>query len=217
MTVDPEPVLAAVDPVVAAELPGLELWELRCEGGDGRTAREVRGRLRDLAGRWSGARAIALRSQPVPHAYRVLLRQLGVDPDETRSPIEQAVLDRLWHGGFKTAGRVADAELLAVVETGVPVLVLDADLVAGELELRTARPGERLGEGELASDLPLGRVVLCDDRGPLAPLFGAAVPDRRATAETVRCRLAATRAPGVPIVHVEEALWTAADAVAIPR
>lgn len=217
MAADPEPVAVAVDPFVAAELPGLELWELTCDGGDGRSAPEVRRRLREMAGRWTGAQAIQLRSRPVPQAYRVLLRQLGVDPDEHRSPIEQAILTRLEHGGFPSRGRVADAWLLAVVETGVPVVILDADRVAGELELRAARDGERLGDGPLASDLPLGRLVLADDRGPLAVLFGEPAPDRVATKETTRCRVLAVRAPDVPWVHVEEALWTAAEALAIPR
>ena len=214
---EPQPTIAAVDPFVAAELPGLELWELECEGGDGRTAPEVRQRLRTLASRWNGARAIALRSQPVPQAYRVLLRQLGVDPDTTRSPIEQAIVGRLWHGGFETRGRVADAALLAVVETNVPVLILDAEGVSGELELRAARPDERLGDGPLASDLPLGRLVLSDDRGPFAVLFGEPLADRLPTAGTTRVRLCAIRAPGVPVVHVEEALWIAADVLSIPR
>jgi DNA/RNA-binding domain of Phe-tRNA-synthetase-like protein len=217
MSAEQQPVVGAVDPFVAAELPGLELWELESEGGDGPTAPEVRRRLRDLAGRWSGAKAIALRGQPVPQAYRVLLRQLGVDPDTTRSPIEDAILGRLQHGGFRTQGRVADAMLLAVVETSVPVAVLDAEKVVGELELRAARAGEQLGEGPLADDLVPGRLVLADDRGPFAELFGPPLPERLPTRASTRVRLCAVRAPGVPVLHVEEALWIAADVLAIPR
>ena len=45
------------------------------------------------------------------------------------------------------------------METGVPVWALDADRVEGELGLRPAQRGERLGEGEYAADVPAGRLV----------------------------------------------------------
>lgn len=211
MSPEAEPARGAVDGDVAAELPGLEPWTLVCAGSDGRTPPEIRGRLRDLSSRWSGARAVALRTQPVPHAYRVLFRHLGQDPDETRTPIEQVVMDRLRHGGLQSHGRIADAELLAVLETGVPVVAFDADLVQGEIALRPAADGERLGEGELAGDLSPGRLVLADERGPLAVLFGRAAANRLPTRATTRVHLCAVRAPGVPELHVEEALWTAAE------
>ncbi|HYF26159.1 MAG TPA: hypothetical protein VD931_10515 [Baekduia sp.] len=210
---EPEPARAPVDPDVAAELPGLELWTLEAEGGDGRAAKEIRRRLRDLSSRWTGARAVALRSQAVTGAYLVAFRQLGLDPDETRTPAEEAVAERLQHGGFPSRGRIADAVLLAVAETGVAVWAVDAARVSGELELRPARDGERLGEGPLAPDLPRGRLVVADAAGPLAVVFGPPAPDRAPGKATTRCLLFAVRVAGVPELHVEEALWIAADAL----
>ena len=32
----------------------------------------------------------------------MFFRQVGIDPDERRTPVEQIVLDRLQHGGFKS-------------------------------------------------------------------------------------------------------------------
>ncbi|WP_205697261.1 hypothetical protein [Conexibacter sp. SYSU D00693] len=214
MTVEAEPHRALVDPEVRAELPGLELWTLAARGADGRSTRALRARLKELAGRWTGARAIAVRSQPVAHAYRVAFRQLGLDPDEERPPLEAAVLRRLEKGGFPSRGRLRDALLLALLDTGVGVWTLDAAAVEGELALRQARHGERLGEGELAPDLPEGRLVVADDRGPAAVLFGRVADDRVPTQETEGVVLFAVRVEGVPELHVEEALFRAADDLA---
>jgi hypothetical protein len=41
-----------------------------------------------------------MRQDPVPWAYRVFARQVGVDPDTDRTPVEQIALDRLKHGGL---------------------------------------------------------------------------------------------------------------------
>lgn len=210
---EPQAVRADVDPEVRTELPGLELWTLRLPGGDGRTPRGVRTRLELLAGRVNGAEAIALRARPVPQAYRVLFRQLGVDPDTDRPPGEQAIVDRLMHGGYRTRGCVDDGILLAVVETGVPVWMLDADLVQGDLTVRPARDDERLGTGEYANDIPAGRLVVSDSAGPVAVLFGDPLRERLPTRRSRSALLFAVRAPGVPVLHVEEALWTAAEAL----
>ena len=72
-----------------------------------------------LSNRFTGARAVTLRQEPVPWAYRVFFRQVGIDPDERRTPIEQIAIDRLTHGGFKAVGRVQDALLIATLETAV--------------------------------------------------------------------------------------------------
>ena len=90
-----------------------------------RTRPEVRRRLGMLASRMRGPDAVELRRRPVPHAYRVFFRQIGLDPDDQRTPVEEAALARLVHGGFESHGALADALLLAVVETGVPVWAVD--------------------------------------------------------------------------------------------
>jgi DNA/RNA-binding domain of Phe-tRNA-synthetase-like protein len=208
-----EPQLGWIDPQVAEELPKLRLWEMRVAARDGPSAPEMRRRLRLLSDRFHGAKAIAMRREPVPHAYRVLFRHLGIDPDEERTPVEAAALARLKHGGFKAQGAVADALLLAVVETGVPVWALDDERVEGPLGIRPAAPGERLGRGELAPDAAPGRLVVVDDAGPVAQLFGDVAPEHGVGPDTTAIRLFSVQAPGVPGIHVEEALWTCTEAL----
>jgi DNA/RNA-binding domain of Phe-tRNA-synthetase-like protein len=187
----------AVDAQVAEEHPGLRVWASRVEAGAGRTPREVRDRLRLAADRFRGAQAVTLRTRPVPWAYRVLFRHLGLDPDVTRTPLEALVVERLLHGGFAAQGMPADALALATLETGVPVWAVDADAV-GALAL---------GVGED------GRLALRDERGTIAVLFSDPEPDRLVSRSTRAMLLLAVQAPGVEDIYVEESLWTAASAM----
>ncbi len=205
-----------VAPGVAAELPGLRLAETDAPAVHGRSPAGVRRRLALLSDRFGGARALELRREAVPAAYRVFFRHVGLDPDVDRPPAEAAILERLVHGGFRSAGLPGDALLLAVVETGVPVWALDAATVDGPLGVRTAAPGERLGVGELGSDLPAGRLVVADARGPVAVLFGDVAPERLPGRRTTTLRLFSVGVAGVPEVHVEEALWTCVEALLDP-
>jgi DNA/RNA-binding domain of Phe-tRNA-synthetase-like protein len=210
--VDPED--GPVAPALVEEFPGLALRVVTVAGGPGRTPRGVRRRLGELSSRFRGANAIALRGQPVPHAYRVFYRQVGLDPDAERTPAEQAGLDRLVRGGFRAGDRLADALLLAVVETGVPVWAFDESALEGPLELRAAERGETLpAQGGYAHDVPAGRLVLCDSGGPVAVLFGRMSERHVPRRGTERVRLASVQVPGVPEVHVDEALWLASHAL----
>ncbi|MCW2953440.1 MAG: hypothetical protein JWQ48_2610 [Conexibacter sp.] len=179
----------------------------------------LRRRLEDAATRIRGAEAVTLRQRPIPHAYRVFYRHIGLDPDVTRVPAEAVVVERLRRGGFPTAGLLDDALTLALVETGVPVWALDADTLDGPLGLRLAGEGERLGSGgggggaEAEPAVPPGQIVLADVAGPLAVLFGAIAPGRRPTRRTTTLELFTVRVDGVPSIHVEEALWTCAEAL----
>ena len=205
--------LGWVDPQVAEEFPKLRVWQLRVAATDGPSPPELRERLRLLSDRFHGARAIAMRREPVPHAYRVFFRHIGIDPDDERTPVEAAALARLKHGGFRSAGRLADGLLLAVVETGVPVWALDDAAVTGAIGIRPAGPAEQLGRGELAPDVRPGRLVVADDEVPVAELFGELAPGAGVTPGTTAMRLFSVQAPGVPAIHVEEALWTCTEAL----
>ena len=173
------------------------MWTARIAARAGRTPRELRDRLRYAADRYRGAEAVAMRAKPVPWAYRVLYRHLGLDPDVTRTPLEALVVDRLLHGGFATHGLPEDALALATLETGVPVWAVDAD---------------RTGPLTLGPDDD-GRLALRDDAGPVAVLFEPPLPDRAPTRATRAILLFAVQAPGVEDIFVEESVWTAASAM----
>jgi DNA/RNA-binding domain of Phe-tRNA-synthetase-like protein len=207
-----------IDAELAAELPELALWSVLAGDAPERRSRpELRERLGTLASRLRGAEAVELRRRPVPHAYRVFFRQIGLDPDEQRTPVEEATMRRLIHGGFESHGALQDALLLAVVETGVPIWALDDETLDGPLGVRGARRGEQRPRPDgFADDLPEGRLVVADAAGPVAVLFGDPDAQHAVTRRTRRIRLFTLQVAGVPDVHVEEAFWTAMDA-AWPR
>ena len=43
-----------------------------------------------------------MRHQPIPWAYRVFYRHIGLDPDVQRTPVEELALERMKQGGFKS-------------------------------------------------------------------------------------------------------------------
>jgi DNA/RNA-binding domain of Phe-tRNA-synthetase-like protein len=200
-----------VDPEVAAEFPELHLQALTLAARPRRSPEALRERLRDLSDRFRGPQAVVLRQRPVPWAYRVFFRHIGLDPDVDRTPVEALALERLKAGGFRSRSLLDDALTIAVMETGVPVWALDSDRIYGELGLRPAVRGERFGTGEYASDLPAGRLLVADDGGPVGVLFGALAPGRGVGPRTTRMTLFSVQVAGVPDIHVEEALWTVAD------
>jgi DNA/RNA-binding domain of Phe-tRNA-synthetase-like protein len=200
--------LGWVDPGVAAEFPELQLWWTAVEVWRPTSPEGVRQRLRDLSDRWRGPQAIALRGQPVPHAYRVFYRHIGLDPDIHRIPIEALVVERLTAGGFRSNGPLADALTIAIMETGVPLWALDAATLRGELGIRPATEREPLGRrDERAPWLPAGRLAVVDDEGAVAVLCGDLAPGHAATPRTRQAVLFAVQVAGVPAIHVSEALW----------
>jgi DNA/RNA-binding domain of Phe-tRNA-synthetase-like protein len=196
---------------VAAEFPELRLHLLTLDARSGRSPEALRERLRVLSDRFRGAQAVALRRRPVPWAYRVFFRHIGLDPDEHRTPVEALALERLKAGGFRSRSLLDDALTIAVMETGVPIWALDTRHVEGELGIRPAERGERFGAGEYAPDLPAGRLLVADAAGPVGVLFGALAPGRGVGPATTRMTLFSVQVAGVPDIHVEEALWTVAD------
>lgn len=210
---EPLDLLAApgfIEPSVKAEFPGLALAWMTVDVHSRASARATRDRLRHLSNRYHGGSVVAMRTQPIPRAYRAFFRQVGLDPDANRIPSEEAAVERLLHGGFRSTGLISDALLIALIETGVPVWALKADRVdAGGLGIRTTAPGERLTGREAA--LPPGWLVVADSQVIHALLFGAIAQGHAADERSNRVALFAVAVPGVPAIHLEEALWSARE------
>jgi DNA/RNA-binding domain of Phe-tRNA-synthetase-like protein len=198
---------------VEQELPGLRLLSAEVQVGrsgslTGGSPPDVQGRLRELSNRFRGAAAVAVRREPVPSAYRIFFRHIGLDPEVVRTPIEAAVLERMMKGGFLSSGLLADVLLIALVDTGVPVWALDAEGLDGPLGIRGSEQGERLGRSSDGPELPAGRLVVADASTPLAILFGELAGAHAPSARTRRLALFAVQVAGVPELYVEEALWS---------
>jgi DNA/RNA-binding domain of Phe-tRNA-synthetase-like protein len=207
---DAEPAVGLVAPDVAEEFPALRLRYLELEARPGRSSRGVKHRLRDMSSRFRGPQAVAMRQEPIPWAYRVFYRHIGLDPDADRTPVEHAAVQRLIQGAFKSRNRLDDALLIALVETGVPIWALDAATVEGALSIRLTGTGERLGR-DAGAALVSGRLVVADERSPLAVLFGDLAPDHVVTSHTTRMTLFTVQVQGVPEIHVEEAIYTCVE------
>ena len=206
---DPAPRQGWVAPHIASEFPGLGIAWVEVDAKPGRSPEPVRRRLRDLSDRTYGRQAIRLRERPVPWAYRVFYRQIGLDPDRTRTPVEQLALDRLHDGGFRTHGLPADALDIAIVETGVALRAFDGDRLSGQLCIRNAAPGEALPGSP--GELPAGTLTIADEERPIGLLFGATGEGYGIERGTRRIVVAAVQVKGVPQIAVEEALWMAAS------
>jgi DNA/RNA-binding domain of Phe-tRNA-synthetase-like protein len=201
-----------IAPELTAEFPGLRLHWTGLKARVGASPRDVRRRLRELSDRVAGAGVVAMRTQPIPHAYRAFYRQVGLDPDAARIPSEEAAVRRLLQGRFGSRDTLNDALLIGLVETGVPVWALDARRVAlDSLGIRTARSGERLGSGPEGLLLTAGQLVVADASRVHASLFGEPAPDHAPGPGTRQIVLYAVAVEGVPTIHVEEALWVCTD------
>ena len=197
-----------VEPELAQEFPELGLLHAPVDAASGPTPPEVKRRLRSLADRYTGGRVIHMRQDPVPWAYRVFARQVGIDPDSDRTPVEAIALERLRHGGLRSENLLDDALTIAIAETGVPLVALDGDRVGDDLGLRLAAAGESLGP---ARPLSARQIVIADRSRPVALVLGQAGDHTGVTPDTGRMVLCALGVKGVPRISVEEALWIAAE------
>ncbi len=209
-----EPAIAKIgwiDAGLREEFPALALRYAVVDKGSGRSTRELKERLKTLSDRFSGPQAINLRHQPIPWAYRVFYRHIGLDPDQQPTPVEELALERMRHGGFKSRSLLDDALTIAIIESGVAIRALDADRVSGEPGIRPTAPGEVL-EGR-PGDLPQGTLVIADEERPLSLLFGALAAGRGVHPKTKRTLLVAVQVAGVPEIAIEEGLWLVAGAL----
>jgi DNA/RNA-binding domain of Phe-tRNA-synthetase-like protein len=213
-----EPVLGWCALEVEEELPALRLLLAEVHVGrsgslTGGSPADIHARLRELSNRFRGARAVSVRREPVPAAYRVFFRHIGLDPDVVRTPLEAAVLERMLRGGFLSGGLLEDVLLIALLDTGVPLWALDAESVDGPLGIRPSREGEPLGRSRNAPALPAGRLIVADASAAVAVLFGELALGCRPTARTRRLRVFAIQVAGVPTLYVEESLWVCRQAL----
>ena len=208
---DPPPEAGWVAAELAQEFPALSLRYVTVERGSGRSTRELKERLRVLSNRFSGPQAVNLRNQPIPWAYRVFFRHIGLDPDVQRTPVEELALARMKAGGFVSRSRLDDALTIATIESGVAVRAYDADRVAGRPGIRLSVAGDVL-EGR-PGELPPGTLVVADEQRPLSLLFGASASGRGVGPKTRRTMLTAIGVSGVPEIAIEEALWLAGEAL----
>ena len=209
---EPSPRQGWVAPHLLGEFPGLGIAWVEVDSPPARSPEPVRRRLRELSDRFYGSHAIHMRERPIPWAYRVFFRQIGLDPDRTRTPIEQLALDRLHDGAFTTQGMPADALTIATIETGIALRAFDASQIDGDLCIRDSAPGESLPEkpGKLAQ----GTLTIADSRRPLALLFGDNRAEQAVAPEATRVAIVAIQVKGVPQASVDEALWMACAAIA---
>lgn len=211
MTADLEPRAGWIADEVRDEFPELALLWVELEARAGRSPKGVRQRLRSLSDRFRGSHAVTMRQAPIPWAYRVFYRHIGLDPDADRTPGEAAAVERLVHGAFRSENLLDDALTIALVETGVPIWALDAERVEGDLGIRLAGERERLGRDPAAPPLIPGRLVVADERSALAVLFGDLAPGHGVTRRTERVALITLQVAGVPSIHVDEALHTCVE------
>lgn len=189
-----------MDPRVADEFPGLRLSWVTVAACPGPSPPVLRDRLRALSNRYRGGGVVAMRTKPIPQAFRSFFRQIGLDPDVHRIPSEQVAVARLVQGGLRSVDLITDACLVALVETGVPVWALDADHVEdAQLGIRVAAAG---------------RLVVGDGARTCCALFEDPEPECAVTPRTRRVTLYTLAVNGVPEIHVEEALWCALDLLA---
>jgi len=205
----PEP--GWVAPILDEEFPGLSVRCTTVDCGSGRSSPALKEQLRELSNRFHGAHAIQMRQKPIPWAYRVFFRHIGLDPDQTRTPVEQLALARMHDGAFKSRNRLDDALTIGTIEIGVALRAFDAAKVDGRIGIRPSAPGERF-EGR-KSALPKGTLVIADERRPLEVLFGETAEGRGVNPKTKRTLLAAIGVKGVPDIALEEALWLTASAM----
>ena len=198
---------------LADEFPELGLRHMTIEARVRRSPQPVRRRLQQMAGRITGGHVVHMRQDPVPWAYRVFWRQVGVDPDSDRTPVERLAVDRLKTGGLPSRNSLDDALTIATLETGVPLVAFDAERVGGHIGLRLAADHEPFGGS--GRPLSAGQIVVADEDRPLALLDGEVAEERCVTAASKRITIASIQVRGVPEISVEEALWTVADTLSL--
>jgi DNA/RNA-binding domain of Phe-tRNA-synthetase-like protein len=209
------PAAGLIAPDVAAEFPGLRLDWVMVDARARPSPPALRRRLKELSNRYRGASVVMMRTKPIPQAFRAFFRQIGLDPDVDRIPSERVAVARLLHGGFRSVDVVADACLVALIETGVPVWALDGDVVDQRgLGIRTTNETDTEQFGELRYLAP-GSLAVADHSAVHAVLFEDPAPGHGVGTRGNRVVLFSVGVDGVPAIHVEEALWMSVELLGV--
>jgi len=185
-----------IDHALAAEFPELTLRYVVVDARLDASPPELLGQLADLSTRFRGRQAMALPTKPVPSAYRAFFRQVGLDPDVHRNPVEAVSYDRIMRGTFPSFNRVADAVRATIVETHIALSALDADSVSGPMGIRPRDDGV---------------LAIVDADHTISPLFGPPEDPFQPDARTERVAITAVGVAGIPHWMLDHALWRVAD------
>ena len=127
----------------------------------------------------------------------VFSRQVGIDPDTDRTPVEALAVERLRKGApLRPRGRCVT---IAIAEPGVPVFALDADKLDGQLGSESGARGGVLFERR---PVAAGQLVV-PPRGSVA-LSWAGVGPRGVNADTRDGRGEPAGEGSAPIVRTRQ-------------
>ena len=198
-----------VEAELAEEFPQLGVVHAPLAARPGRSPVEVKERLRQLADRYTGGHVIHMRQDAVPWAYRVFARQVGIDPDTDRTPVEAIALERLRRGGFKSQQRCSTTPSRS--PSPRPASRCSRSTPTGwRASPGCACPGPASGSPACAR-FRRARSWWPTTPRPVAVVLGEVSHEAGVTPATERMILCALRVKGVPPIAVEEALWTAAE------
>jgi len=142
-----------------------------------------------------------LKDRPILRAYRDFFWRLDVDPTKTR-PAAEALIRRLLHGKpLPRINTLVDAYNLASVRTEIAICAFDSDMLAGELIMRYASPGEEfLGIGmKKPIRLRGGEIVLSDEEKLLAIYPYRDAEDAKITESTKNVLFIFCGVPGISL------------------
>lgn len=189
--------LLAIDADVAAEFPGLRLPYAVISGLrlDRPRSPLLSERLATAAERLTGPMIRELRASAEGTAYRAFYRQVGLDPDRTRPPVEALVAERVMRGGFVEGPTWRDALVVASVTGGVALQAFDARRLADP-------PAVTLSADQ--------RLVLSAGGDRVADLLGEPARRYRPGPSTRRLLVVATAVPGISEATARAAIDEAA-------
>jgi len=194
---------------IRREFPGLQVLESKVEGVTVKRVdpkleefkKEIFKEIRETYG------LEGLKDRPILRAYRDFFWRLNVDPTKTR-PAAEALIRRLLHDKpLPRINTLVDAYNLASVKTEIAICAFDSDMLAGELIMRYASPGEEfLGIGmKRPIRLRGGEIVLSDEERLLAIYPYRDAEDAKITESTKNVLFIFCGVPGISLQNLMRA------------